>query len=99
MMKNVPCHIVRAYAVGFGKSSHILQSRTNFISTQYYLDNRSLTIVDHCKYLGVVLQLNLNWAKHIEEKVTKVNTTLAMIRRNLKNVSKPKDLCSILNSC
>ena len=32
---------------------YVPQSRTNFISTQKYLDNRPLAIVDHCKYLGV----------------------------------------------
>ena len=79
---------------------NISQSRTNFISTQYYLDNRSLTTVDHCKYLGVVLQSNLNWTKHIEEKVAKVNTTLTMIRRNLKTgCTQTKDLYSIPCSC
>ena len=84
--REVLCHIVCAYVAGYGKSGHISQSRANFISTQYYLDNRLLIIVDHCNFVGVVLQLNLNWAKHIEEKVTKVNTTLAMIRRNLKKM-------------
>ena len=54
------------------------------LHSSYYLDNRPLTIVDYCKCLGVILHSNLKWTKHIEEKVAKANTTLAMIRRNLK---------------
>ena len=65
----------------------------HLVSRQYSLDNRPLTIVDHSKYLEVVLQSNLNSAKHIEEKIAKANTTLAMIRRNLKtNCIQTKDL-------
>ena len=56
----------------------------HLVSTYYSLDNRPLTRVDHCKYLEVVLQSNLNSAKHIEEKIAKANTTLAMIRKYLK---------------
>ena len=78
-------------------SMNISQSRTNFISTQYYLDNRSLTVIDHSKYLGVVLQSNLNWTKYIEEKVAKANTTLAMIIRNLNtSFIQTKDLHTML---
>ena len=57
------------------------------MSTQYYIDNIPLTIADYCKYLGAVLRFNQSIL--IEEKVTKANPTLTMIRRNLKNVSKP----------
>ena len=64
----------------------------HLVSTHYSLDNRPLIIVDHCKNLGVVLQSNLNSAKHIEEKIAKANTTWAMIRKNLKTSIQTKDL-------
>ena len=36
----------------------------------YYLYNTALVFSDHCKYLGVTLQSNLRWDKHINEKIT-----------------------------
>ena len=52
-----------------------------------------LTVVDHSKYLGVILQSNLNWNKHVEQKVSKASSMLALIQRNLKISSiKTKEL-------
>ena len=62
---------------------NVTQSTLNKISTEYYLHDCPLTKVDNCKYLGVVLQSDLNWKKHIDEKVTKANNTLAILRKLL----------------
>ena len=50
-------------------------------------------MVDHSKYLGVILQSDLNWNKHVEQKVSKASSMLALIQRNLKISSiKTKEL-------
>ena len=36
------------------------------IMYDYQLHSSILSVVDHCKYLGVVLQSNLQWSKHNE---------------------------------
>ena len=50
------------------------------------MNNSTLNAVNHCKYLGVVLQSDLWWSKHI---AAKANSTFGMIRRNIKKVPKP----------
>ena len=37
----------------------------NSINATYYLNGIPLSVVDHCKYLGVILQSDLNWNKHV----------------------------------
>ena len=44
----------------------------------------SLEKTDSIKYLGVTLQSNLKWNKHINNITSKANQTLNFIRRNLK---------------
>ena len=39
------------------------------------------------KYLGVILQSNLKWNKHIEEKIAGANSVLGLLRRNIKVAS------------
>ena len=58
------------------------------IRTQYTLCNTPLTSCSQCKYLGAIIQSDLKWNHHVEEKVTKANQMLAMIRRNLHIASK-----------
>ena len=59
------------------------QSR-NSIDAIYYFNSTPLTVVDYSKYLGVILQSDLNWNKHVEQKVSKASGMLALIQRNLK---------------
>ena len=65
----------------------------NSIDTTYYLNGIPLSVVNHCKYLGIIIQSDLNWSKHVEQKVSKANSMLALIQRNLKVSSiKTKEL-------
>ena len=64
----------------------VTQSRKHKVTYDYQLHNFTLNSVDHCKYLGVVLQSNLRWGKHIESITAKANSTLGMMRRNFKKV-------------
>ena len=43
----------------------------NSIDTTYYLNGIPLSVVNHCKYLGIIIQSDLNWNKHVEQKVSK----------------------------
>ena len=40
--------------------------------------------VDSAKYLGITLQSNLKWNKHIDQTASKASKTLSCVRRNLK---------------
>ena len=66
----------------------VTQSTKYKISYDYQLHNTILNSVNHCKYLGVVLQSNLHWSKHVQEISAKANSTLGMIRRNIKKAPK-----------
>ena len=46
----------------------------NSIDAIYYFNSTPLTVVDHSKYLGIILQSNLNWNKHVEQKVSKASS-------------------------
>ena len=47
----------------------------NSIDTPYYLNGIPLSVVSHCKYLGIIIQSDLNWNKHVEQKYLKSNYT------------------------
>ena len=64
-------------------SMKLSQSR-NSIDCIYYFNSTPLSVVDHSKYLGVILQSDLNWNKHVKQKVSKASSMLALIQRNLK---------------
>jgi len=59
------------------------------VPSTYKLHGHTLDIVDSSKYLGVTINNNLTWDRHIDNIVGKGNKTLGFIRRNLKDCTKP----------
>jgi hypothetical protein len=57
--------------------------------TSYKLLGHTLDNVEASKYLGVTININLLWDRHIYNIVDKGNKTLGFIRRNLKDCTKP----------
>ena len=55
---------------------------------EYYLHGHKLGKVTSAKYLGVTIQGDGRWNKHIEDTVNKGNRSLGFIRRNLRIGSK-----------
>ena len=54
------------------------------IASQYQLHGQSLELVDSAKYLGVTVQLNREWDKHVQDATNHGNRLLGFMRRNLK---------------
>ena len=46
-----------------------------------------MSSVEHYKYLGITIQSNLKWHKHIQLITSKANQTLALLKRNLRTPS------------
>ena len=61
------------------------RKRYKHISLQF--NDTSLSLSDHCKYLGVILQSNLKWNRHIEETIAGTNSILGLLRRHIKVAS------------
>ena len=53
----------------------------------YYLYDTPLLSLDHFKYLGITLQSNLRYDRHIQEIMAKTNHTLGLLRRNIRTSS------------
>ena len=53
----------------------------------YKLHNHPLEKVNSTKYLGVTIQSDLKWDKHINSMTAKANQSLAFLKRNLKLTS------------
>ena len=56
-----------------------------YVDKTYHLYDTPLSSLDHCKYLGITLQSNLKWNKHIEEKIAGANSILGLLQRNIKS--------------
>ena len=53
-------------------------------SHDYTLHGHTLSTVSSAKYLGVTIQSNASWDKHIDTTCAKANRVLGMLRRNLR---------------
>ena len=64
-------------------SQNITKTNTHFIHIHtHYLKN-----VTSAKYVGLTLQNNFKWDKHINTITNKANQSLGFLRRNLKIIS------------
>ena len=66
--------------------SHPIEEITEIISS-FKINNHFLSPVEHHKYLGVIIQSDLKWHKHIQSITSRANQTLALLKRNLRNPS------------
>ena len=67
------CHVLK-----------VTRATKHKIISDYYLHNTLLQIVENCKYLGVTIQSDLKWSKHIHNIIVNASRTLSFLRRNLK---------------
>ena len=68
-------------------SKCFVMSISHKIISSYKIHNHFLSPVEHYKYLGVTIQSNLKWHKHIQLITSRANQTLALLKRNLRNSS------------
>ena len=61
-----------------------ITSKRNKIHHDYKLHNHTLQQVESSKYLGITLQNNLKWDKHINNITANANRSLGFLKRNLK---------------
>ena len=64
------------------------KSRSNTLNHSYTLHGHTLEVVDHAKYLGVTISGNLKWDRHISNITKKANSSLAVLKRNVRVPSK-----------
>ena len=57
-----------------------ITNKINPLESQYYLLNTLIPTVSHVKYLGVIIDKNLNWKQHVNMVTCKANSIL---QRNL----------------
>ena len=53
----------------------------------YYMSNTLIQQADHAKYLGVIIDKNLNWNEHTKQVVSKANRVRGFLQHNLKKCS------------
>jgi len=62
----------------------ITQEKKHKIMYTYHLHDILLSSTEHCKYLGVTLQSDLKWSKHIRDITVKANSTLGLLKQNIR---------------
>ena len=68
------------------KKTEILRitNKISLLESQYYLLNSyPIPTVSHAKYLGVIIDKNLNWKQHVNMITSKANSTRGFLQCNL----------------
>lgn len=66
------------------KCSAIRVTRSrNPISSAYTVKGHTLDMEDSTRYLGVEMQSNMSWNRHMDQTIKKANSTLGFRHRNL----------------
>jgi len=78
----------------FNKNVSSCANSTHF---SLLIDSASIKRVDYCKFLGVYLDQNLNWKKHIQEITSKITKTIGIISK-LKHKLPTRILYSLHNT-
>ena len=60
-----------------------ITNKHNSISSSCYFKDISIPLSDHVKYLGVIIDKNLNWSQNINIIVDKANSARSFLQRNL----------------
>ena len=68
-------------------SLHFTQATTHKMDYTYYLYDTPLIYSDHFKYLGITLQSNLRYDRHVQDITAKENRTLGVLWRNVRTSS------------
>ena len=75
-------------------SIHFTQATTHKMENIFCLCDTLLLSSDHFKYLGVTLQYNLRYDRHVQDITTKVNCTLGLLQRNVRTSSPQLKECA-----
>ena len=67
----------KCYTMQVGRKRHNILNK-------YTLHDHPLPITDSAKYLGVTISNDLTWNKHVSNITSKANSTLGILRRNLR---------------
>ena len=73
---------------------HFTQATTHKMENTYYLHNTLLLSSDHFKYLGVTLQFNLRYDRHVQDITAKADRALGSLRRNVRTSSPQLKECT-----
>ena len=55
--------------------------RRHLISLQFSMNNRSIDVVQHFNYLGIMLDENMSWKTHIAMVRNKLSRTIGILHR------------------
>ena len=73
------------WGMQFNASKCVILSQNSKSSYFYRIDNQILKNVESTPYLGVEISNDLQWKAHISKTVAKANSTLGLLKRNLKH--------------